>query len=53
VTRLQRVGFEVRAELGDGTWAQLTRGQSEALALREGTPVWLRAAPNSTGIALR
>jgi sulfate transport system ATP-binding protein len=52
VTRLQRVGFEVRAELGEGTWAQLTRGQSEALELREGTPVWLRAAPRSTGIAL-
>jgi sulfate transport system ATP-binding protein len=49
VTRLQRIGFEVRAELGDhGTWAQLTRGQSEALRLAEGTAVWLRTAPNST-----
>ena len=41
VRRLQRVGFEVRAELdteGDdtvGTWVQLTRGQSEALRLAE------------------
>src|SRR3954467_3202217 len=53
VTRLQRVGFEVRAELGDsGAWAQLTRGQSESLGLREGSPVWLRAAPNSTGIVV-
>jgi len=53
VTRLQRVGFEVRAELGDaGTWAQLTRGQSEGLGLAEGTPVWLRPAPNSTNLAV-
>ncbi|MBN9618998.1 MAG: TOBE-like domain-containing protein, partial [Actinobacteria bacterium] len=51
VTRLQRVGFEVRAELGDsGAWAQLTRGQSEALRLDEGTEVWLRPAPNSTNL---
>jgi sulfate/thiosulfate transport system ATP-binding protein len=52
VTRLQRVGFEVRAELGEDTWAQLTRGQSEALGLREGCPVWIRPAPNSTSIPL-
>ncbi|MGH8860690.1 MAG: sulfate/molybdate ABC transporter ATP-binding protein [Jatrophihabitantaceae bacterium] len=34
VTRLQRIGFEVRAELRAGDeqpWAQLTRGQSEGL----------------------
>jgi sulfate transport system ATP-binding protein len=49
---LQRVGFEVRAEFGDGTWAQLTRGQSEALGLTEGSPVWLRAATNSTSIPI-
>jgi sulfate transport system ATP-binding protein len=45
VTRLQRVGFEVRAELraGDSTpWVQLTRGQAEALDLRDGSIVWLR-----------
>ena len=52
VTRLQRIGFEVRAEMGPGTWAQLTRGQSESLGLSEGTPVWLRAAPNSTSIPI-
>jgi sulfate/thiosulfate transport system ATP-binding protein len=53
VTRLQRVGFEVRAELGDtGSWAQLTRGQSEALNLTEGVDVWLRTAPNSTNITV-
>ena len=37
VTRLQRVGFEVRAEIAApataSTWVQLTRGQAEALAL--------------------
>ena len=47
VTRLQRIGFEVRAELrvGDQTpWAQLTRGQAESLELAEGSRVWVRAA---------
>jgi sulfate transport system ATP-binding protein len=47
VTRLQRIGFEVRAELrvGDQTpWAQLTRGQAESLQLAEGSRVWVRAA---------
>ena len=47
VTRLQRIGFEVRAELraGDETpWAQLTRGQAESLELAEGSRVWVRAA---------
>jgi sulfate transport system ATP-binding protein len=46
VTRLQRIGFEVRAELraGDETpWAQMTRGQAEHLELAEGTRVWVRA----------
>ena len=45
ITRLLRVGFEVRAELraGDTTpWVQLTRGQAEALDLREDRTVWLR-----------
>ncbi len=47
VTRLQRIGFEVRAELRVGDqapWAQLTRGQAESLELAEGTRVWVRAA---------
>lgn len=48
IVRLQRVGFEVRATLhtGDGeqTWAQLTRGQLDALGLVENAPVWLRVA---------
>jgi sulfate transport system ATP-binding protein len=45
VVRLQRVGFEVRAELRVGDeqpWAQLTRGQAEALQLTAGCSVWIR-----------
>ena len=49
VERLQRVGFEVRADLlradagGDEvTNVLLTRDQVDALALREGMPVWVR-----------
>jgi sulfate transport system ATP-binding protein len=45
VLRLQRIGFEVRAELqagGDTPWAQLTRGQAEALELTAGSRVWVR-----------
>jgi sulfate transport system ATP-binding protein len=47
VVRLQRVGFEVRAELQAGNekpWAQLTRGQAEALQLSVGSQVWIRLA---------
>jgi sulfate/thiosulfate transport system ATP-binding protein len=46
VTRLQRIGFEVRAELDTGTerpWAQLTRGQAESLELTPGSRVWIRS----------
>ena len=55
VTRVLRVGFEVRAEIESSgnparTVAQLTRGQSEHLQLAEGSKVWLRAAPNSTNL---
>jgi sulfate transport system ATP-binding protein len=45
VTRVQRIGHEVRAELRTLTgesWAQLTRGQAEALQLSTGTRVWVR-----------
>jgi sulfate transport system ATP-binding protein len=45
VVRLQRIGFEVRAELrvGEQTpWAQLTRGQADALDLESGSHVWVR-----------
>jgi sulfate transport system ATP-binding protein len=54
VARVQRVGFEVRAEMAtanDGpTMVQLTRAQSEVLNLSEGMPVWLQAIPNSTSL---
>jgi len=56
IVRLQRIGFEVRAEMraldGAESWAQLTRGQVEGLELRTGARVWLRAAPNSTAITV-
>jgi sulfate transport system ATP-binding protein len=51
VTRLQRVGFEVRAELrayDTEPWLQLTRGQAESLALRPGDTVWLRPARDAS-----
>jgi sulfate/thiosulfate transport system ATP-binding protein len=55
VTRVQRVGFEVRAEMatdgGGPTLVQLTRGQSESMNLSEGRPVWLQPVPNSTNLA--
>ncbi|HST66843.1 MAG TPA: sulfate ABC transporter ATP-binding protein [Mycobacteriales bacterium] len=54
VTRLQRIGFEVRAELraGDSTpWVQLTRGQADTLRLAEGATVWLRPVPGATTLA--
>jgi sulfate transport system ATP-binding protein len=54
VVRLQRVGFEVRAEMqteaAEPTNVQLTRGQSEALGLVEGSAVWLQPVPNSTNL---
>jgi sulfate transport system ATP-binding protein len=55
VARVQRVGFEVRAEMAMAnhgpTTVQLTRAQSEALNLSEGMAVWLQAIPNSTSLA--
>jgi sulfate transport system ATP-binding protein len=54
VARIQRVGFEVRAEMAtDGagpTMVQLTRAQSEVLNLAEGNSVWLQPIPNSTSL---
>jgi len=47
VGRLQRIGFEVRAELRHGDempWAQLTRGQADALQLAPDQEVWIRTA---------
>ncbi|UQX86770.1 sulfate ABC transporter ATP-binding protein [Jatrophihabitans telluris] len=51
ITRLQRIGFEVRAEFDAGDsapWVQLTRGQAEALELAEGSAVWLRPASRAS-----
>jgi hypothetical protein len=50
---LQRVGFEVRADLRSGPsafWVQLTPGQVEALNLREGAPVWVRPSRGAASI---
>ena len=55
VTRLQRIGYEVRAETrtaGGSPWVQLTRGQADALALTPGSEIWLRAAPHAAALAL-
>jgi sulfate transport system ATP-binding protein len=55
VTRLQRVGFEVRAELraaDTDPWLQLTRGQADTLGLRPGDTVWLRPAPDASTLAV-
>jgi sulfate transport system ATP-binding protein len=55
VVRLQRVGFEVRAEAqsadGETTLAQLTRGQADALRLTQGAAVWLHTAPLAPPVA--
>jgi sulfate/thiosulfate transport system ATP-binding protein len=55
VTRLQRIGFEVRAELDAGAnqpWVQLTRGQAEALDLAVGDTVWLRTARDASTLVV-
>jgi sulfate transport system ATP-binding protein len=60
VTRLIRIGFEVRVELTCGSgadpsetqpWVQLTRGQADALDLAEGSQVWLRPARHASTLA--
>jgi sulfate transport system ATP-binding protein len=54
VTRLLRVGFEVRVELRTDTsepWVQLTRGQAEDLELAVGGVVWLRTHQKVTTLA--
>jgi len=57
VTKLTRVGYEVRAELktsrGSEPWVQLTRSQAEALALEPGRSVWLRTdgAPKTIAVS--
>jgi len=54
VTRLQRIGFEVRAELDaedSQPWVQLTRGQAEGLGLKVGDEAWLRPARDASTLA--
>jgi sulfate transport system ATP-binding protein len=54
VERLQRVGFEVRADLSSGDarfWVQLTPGQVESLDLTEGSRVWVRPSRGAATIA--
>jgi sulfate transport system ATP-binding protein len=54
ITRLLRVGFEVRAELKTETsepWVQLTRGQAEDLELATDGTVWLRTHQKAATLA--
>jgi sulfate transport system ATP-binding protein len=54
LTRLVRLGFEVRAELTTATgptWVQLTRGQADALDLQPDARVWLRLAERAAVVA--
>jgi len=55
VTRIQRIGFEVRAELRAGAsepWVQLNRAQAEALGLQLGGRVWLRPIADASTLAV-
>jgi sulfate transport system ATP-binding protein len=60
VTRVQRIGYEVRASVradgtapGGETAVQLTRGQADAIGLANGVRVWLRAAPHAATLSLQ
>jgi sulfate transport system ATP-binding protein len=53
VLRLQRVGFQVRAELQTETsepWVQLTRAQADELELAPEGTVWLRPHASATAL---
>ncbi len=53
VLRLQRIGFEVRADLRSGDssfWVQLTPGQVDALDLVAGSRVWVRPSRRAAGV---
>ena len=52
--RLQRIGFEVRADAtrdDEAFWLQLTPGQVEALDLAAGSTVWVRPSAGAATIA--
>ncbi|WP_375430934.1 sulfate/molybdate ABC transporter ATP-binding protein [uncultured Friedmanniella sp.] len=54
VQRLQRIGFEVRADLRSADsafWVQLTPGQVDALELVAGSRVWVRPTRGAATIA--
>ncbi len=56
VTRLQRIGFEVRAEFDAGSsqpWVQLTRGQAESMELVVGGKAWLRPSRDASTLSAR
>jgi sulfate/thiosulfate transport system ATP-binding protein len=55
VTRVVRLGFEVRVEMtsrGGDIWAQVTRGEAEALAVAVGDTVHIRPRPDARTLAV-
>lgn len=54
ITRVQRIGFEVRTDVrtddGGEAWVQLTRGQADALEIDSGSRVWLRPAVHASAV---
>ncbi|WP_354700393.1 Sulfate/thiosulfate import ATP-binding protein CysA [Paraconexibacter sp. AEG42_29] len=55
VTRVVHLGFEVRVELelpetAEPVVAQITRGEAQALELKAGDIVWVRASAQGTGL---
>jgi sulfate transport system ATP-binding protein len=52
VERVVHLGFEVRVELvlddGEAAWAQVTRGEAEALEVERGDIVWVRSSVTPT-----
>jgi sulfate transport system ATP-binding protein len=47
VTRVVRLGFEVRVELEGGAWAQVTRGTAQRLSPRPGSTVYIRPSADA------
>ena len=54
VTRVVRLGFEVRVEMtsgGEDIWAQVTRGEADALGIAVGDTVTVRPRPDARTLA--
>jgi sulfate transport system ATP-binding protein len=54
VTRVVRLGFEVRVEMtagGDDIWAQVTRGEADALRIAVGDTITVRPRPDARTLA--